>query len=104
MRTEKMKISQSVTPVICLSAENIERLSPQGKQIGFDKVMEGYFKGCNRDNAKLKPFMLTPNNVLKRLRKKETTDIFAEIAHELGRLTEEHMVADPKTPIVGPNY
>lgn len=101
MRKEKILISQSVTPLICLSAEDIERISPYGKQIRFDKVMESYFKGCKRDNVELKPFMLTPNNVLKSVRKKETIGIFGETVHELGRLAEEHMTTDQEVTNCG---
>ena len=93
MHAEGMKISQSVAPLTCLSVEDLERVSPRGKDIGLDKVFEGYCRACRRDSAKLKPFMLTPNDVLKQLANKETADVLKDTAVEIGDLTEGHMKA-----------
>ena len=93
MQAQNLKIPQSVTPLVCLSVEDLERFSPQGKHVRFDKILEAYFKGYKRDNAKLKPFMLTLNTLLQSQRKHDTPDAFKDIAHEIGRLTEQHMQA-----------
>jgi hypothetical protein len=91
MQANSMKISQSIAPLTCLSIEDLERFSPCGKQVGFDKVLKAYFDGCKRDNAKRKPFMLTSNRVLQNLRDRDIPDIFKDTSREIGDLVEQHM-------------
>jgi hypothetical protein len=93
LQAEGMQISQSIAPLICLSAEDLERFSPRGKQVRLDKLLEAYFEGCKRENAKLKPFFLAQNTVLDQLRYKSTADPFKDITREIGALVEGHMKA-----------
>ena len=95
VKEEQFQMSQSIAPLLCLSSEDMERVSSVLREAPFYKVIEGYFRGCRATGAKHPPFRMADNSFLKQLRTKRS-DLFKDVTQELGDFVESHM----KTPSV----
>ncbi len=97
LRAERFQISQSIAPLLCLSSEDMERVSSVLRDAPFCKIIEGYFRGCRANGAKHPPFRMANNSFLKQLVNQEGSDLFKDVAREFGDLVENHMKAGATT-------
>jgi len=91
LKSRRLRIPQSIAPLLCLSSEDLERISSVLGEVPFSKVVEGYFRGSKAKGARFPPLRLADNLALKKLPRKPRVDLFKNLASEIGRLVESHM-------------